>query len=117
MAVKKTKQSRIAARKKELLAIYQELTPEKMKLALPLIENASFLEIELEDLQKVISEKGTIEDYKNGNNQYGKKVGSEVQSYNSLMKTYGVINKRLAELLPSSKKPVSGLEAFLNEEE
>ena len=112
MAIK-SKKTRIENRKKELLEIYQELSEEKMKIALPLIENAAFLEIELEDLQKVISEKGTVEDYKNGNNQYGKKVGSEVGSYTSLMKTYGVINKRLSEILPPKKK-VSKLEAFMN---
>ena len=113
---KVSKSTRIKSRLKELKELYQDLPEEKMKIAKPLMENAAFLEIELENLQKVISENGTVEDYKNGENQYGKKIGSEVQSYNSLMKTYNAINRRLEEMLPPKKKQ-SKFEKFLNEDE
>lgn len=110
-----TKADRINARLNELNELYADLSPEKMKLAKHLIDNAAFLEIELEDLQKVISENGTVDSYQNGANQYGKKIGSEVQSYNALLKSYNTVNNRLADLLPK-KKQQSKLEALLEDE-
>ena len=83
--------------------------------AKPLIDNAAFLEVELEDLQKVIAENGTVDSYQNGANQYGRKIGSEVQSYNALLKSYNTVNNRLADLLPK-KKQQSKLEALLEDE-
>jgi len=112
---KASKTDRIAARMAELNELYAELSEEKMKLAKPLMENAAFLEVELEDLQKIIAENGTVDAYQNGANQYGKKIGSEVQSYNALLKSYNSINNRLADLLPKKKKQ-SKLEALLEDE-
>lgn len=113
---KNTKADRIAARMLELNELYAELSEEKMKLAKPLMENAAFLEVELEDLQKIISENGTVDSYQNGANQYGKKIGSEVQSYNALLKSYNAINNRLADLLPK-KREASRLQKFFEGEE
>ena len=110
---KMTKETRIKRRKQELEEIYASLPADKYILAEPLIQNCAFLEIELSDLKLVIAQKGTVEDYKNGENQYGKKVGSEVQSYNSLMKTYNMINSRLEAMLPEMKSE-SKLDKFLN---
>jgi regulator of replication initiation timing len=114
---KPSKKTRIDRRRTELLELYSNISTDKKKLALPLIEQAAFLEVELEDLQKVISQKGTVEEYKHGEGQYGKKVGSEVQSYNSLLKSYGVVNRRLTELLPKNATPKTSLEAFLDDAE
>lgn len=117
MARKKkiTKSDRIKSRLEELKELYADLSPEKMKLAKPLIDNAAFLEVELEDLQNIIASSGAVEDYKNGENQYGKKIASEVQSYNALLKSYNTVNNRLADLLPK-KKQQSKLEQLLEDE-
>ena len=113
---KLSKATRIARRKTALLDLYKNIPAGKMKLALPLIDQAAFLEVELEDLQKIISTQGTVETYKHGEGQYGKKVGSEVQSYNSLLKSYGIVHKRLTDMLPRETK-TSALEAFMNDDD
>ena len=60
--------------------------------------------LSVEDLQKVINEEGCHDEYKNGNNQYGKKASADLQAYNSLIKNYNSISDRLERLLPAEKK-------------
>ena len=46
-------------------------------------------------MQEEIYKNGVIETYKNGENQYGKKPSSALQSYNNLMKTFNTTMKLL----------------------
>ena len=101
---KKSEVNPIDARIAELKKIYEELSEEKMSLAIPLIENAAFIEIEMKKLQECIKLEGSVDEYKNGANQYGKKQSANLQSYNSLVKSYNMINQRLEAMLPQKKK-------------
>lgn len=97
------KDKRYEKRLTELKKFYEPLPPEKMVLAVPLIENAVFIEFQLEDLQQKIKESGCVDVYQNGNNQKGYKASANVQSYNALVKSYNMISQRLAELMPQQK--------------
>ena len=96
-------------RKKKKLRKYRQTyknIPEKKRIiADPLIDNAAFMEVELEDLQKIITENGASEEYKNGENQYGKKQSADLQAYNSLVKSYNAVNQRLEAMLPKDDPP------------
>lgn len=108
-----------ARRIEELEEIYNDLSDEQKSLAFPLIENLAFIEIQLNRLQILINEEGTIDEYQNGSNQRGKKQSATLQSYTSLLKSYNTINARLEDMLSNIKQKKSGkeksLEDFLKE--
>lgn len=58
------------------------------KLAEGSIENAAFMFVQLDELQKYMQENGVTSEYKNGENQYGTKKSPEAEVYNSTMKNY-----------------------------
>ena len=108
------KEERISKELKRLKAIYKDLPKNKLAIVTPLLENAAFMKITLEDLQKSINESGCSDEYKNGANQYGKKASADLQAYNSLIKNYNTVSDRLEKLLPAEKKQ-SRLEALMDE--
>lgn len=107
------KEKRIKAELNRLLAVYKTLPEKKLTIALPLMENAAFMKITLEDLQAEINEKGVSEGYKNGNNQSGFKETPAVKSYNAIIKNYEKINARLEGMIPEDRA-VSKLDALKN---
>lgn len=110
------KENRIKCRIKELAWIYSKLPPKKRTIAEHLITNAAFMEIELEDLQKIIAKEGASEEYQNGANQHGRKASADLQAYNSLVKSYNMVNSRLEAMLPPEEE-TDDLDEFLNEDE
>lgn len=106
---------RFEKRLAELTAFYKPLPPEKMILAEPLINNAVFIEFELEKLQHLIKADGCVDDYQNGSNQKGQKISANVQSYNSLVKSYNMISQRLEALMPKTNNAKSKLERLMDE--
>ena len=73
-------------------------------MALPLLQNAAFMKVTLEDLQEIINNEGVTDVYQNGANQHGKKQSATLQSYNSLIKNYANVIKTLSHLVPPAKK-------------
>ena len=108
------KVSPISKRLAEVKQLYADLPTEKMVLVLPLIENLVFIEFQLKELQEIISKDGFIDEYQNGNNQFGKKQSANVQSYNALVKSYNMISQRLEGMMPAQKKS-SKLNDLMNE--
>ena len=95
---------RIAAEFERLSCLFQKLPENKKSIVLPLIQNAAFMFVTLDDLQKIIAEQGPVEAYQNGENQYGMKQSAALQSYNSMIKNYAAVVKTLYGLLPETKK-------------
>lgn len=114
MMGKKKKETRIKEEFDRLIEIYEELPENKMQLVRPLIQNAAFMKVTLEDLQLSINQNGCSEEYKNGENQYGKKAAADLQAYNSLIKNYNTVSDRLEKMLPPERRK-SKLEAFADE--
>ena len=84
MPKEKTKEQRIKTEWSRLKAIYSDLPDNKKAIVFPLLQNLAFMKITLDDLQQSINENGCSEDYKNGENQYGRKAAADLQAYNSL---------------------------------
>ena len=88
------------------ISVYFESLDENEKAVIdPLIRNAAFMRVALDDLQEIIAEQGPVEAYQNGNNQFGMKQSAALQSYNSLVKNYAAVIKTLFGLLPKMKRP------------
>lgn len=88
------------------ISIYFESLDENEKAVIdPLIRNASFMRIALDDLQEIIAEQGPVEAYQNGQFQSGMKQSAALQSYNSLVKNYAAVIKTLFGLLPKMVRP------------
>lgn len=111
----KTKEQRIKSEKTRLKGIFKELDENKRKLVTPLIEKATFMSIELDDLQAAIEKDGWTSEYKNGANQYGTKKSPEAETYIALSKNYAAVIRQLVDLVPTAKRKKTKLEAMKEE--
>lgn len=99
------KDKRIKKEISKFKKILKNLDEDKKKILEKLIENVAFMAVTLEELQEQIKEKGCIEKYKNGENQYGYKESTESKVYNSTIKNYNTCIRQLLDQLPKNEKP------------
>lgn len=91
---------RIKAEEDRLLSIFSNLDENELAVASGLIKQAAFMQITLEDLQTVLREKGSVDNYRNGEHQYGVKQSAELQAYNQTMRTYNSVMSKLLKIVP-----------------
>ena len=99
-----TKEERIKVELDRISFLFEKADANEKALAFPLIQNAAFMRVTLEDLQKIINEEGVTEVYQNGANQHGVKQSATLQSYNALVKNFGSVIKALSAILPPEEK-------------
>lgn len=78
----------------------------------PLLENAAFMRVTLDELQKQINQDGAVDSYQNGAAQHGVKISANIQAYNQLMKTYHALMDKLLARLPVDQRQHDGLDQF-----
>lgn len=107
--MEKTREQRINAEKNRLNRVLKatrqkngQEPPPKIKAAKGLIENAAFMAIHLQDLQVDLNEHGCVEEYRNGENQYGMKKSAAADMYTTMYKNYITTIKQLADLAPEN---------------
>lgn len=100
-----TKYQRIMSETERIGLIYENLPDNQREVVAPLIQNAAFMKVTLEDLQEIINEEGVIDSYQNGANQSGTKQSATLQSYNSLIKNFASVQRQLIQLLPPEGRP------------
>lgn len=107
---------RINVEIKKINRLFTKLDLKTKKAVHSLIENAAFMYITLQDLQKAINEDGVVSEYKNGENQFGTKKSPEVEIYNAMIKNHMTVMKQLTDLLPKQvlKKDDDGFERFVD---
>lgn len=93
---------------KKLNNIISAIPEDKKKLVQGLIADASFMAEQLEVLRKHISEHGWSEEYKNGENQFGKKTSVEADTYLKMQKSYASVIRQLTDFLPDNKQDAAG---------
>lgn len=98
----KTREERIKTEKNRLRRLCKDLPKNKQAIAIPLVEQAAFMRITLDDLQEEINAAGCVEEYQNGRNQSGVKTTAALQAYNSTVKNYAAVCERLDRILPAS---------------
>lgn len=97
---------RIKKEFQRIIIFFEELDENKKAVVNPLVQNAAFMRITLDDLQKIISEQGPVEHYQNGANQFGLKQSAALQSYNALVKNYASVIKTISGFLPLSQRVI-----------
>ena len=104
----------ITAEKNKLLKIFKNSDDNIKKIATPLIDNASYMKVELSELRKYNIKHGVKEFYMNGKGQFGYKESVESKTYNNMIKNYMNVIKQLNELLPKGEKidADDGFESF-----
>lgn len=100
------KEQRIQKEYNRLMDLFSKAPAGQLRLALPLIQNAAFMKVTLEDLQAAINAEGVTEVYQNGANQRGMKQSATLQGYNSLIKNYATVQKQLSQLLGETSAPL-----------
>ena len=98
------KEKRIRKEKNKLKKIFKDISDDKKKLVENLIQNAAFMSVTLEDLQKKISTEGAIITAKNGNGFETVQENPAQKSYNTMINRYCSTIKQLQDLLPNSKE-------------
>lgn len=110
------KDRRVTKELKRLSAPFASVSDAQRTVIDPLIQNAAFMKVTLEDLQTEIAAEGLIDEYMNGLNQCGKKQSATLQAYNSLVKNYSTVVKMLNNLLPKEIQ-ASRLSGFMDDDE
>lgn len=99
-----SKENRIKTELERISIFYEEIAENQRAIVAPLLQNAAFMKVTLEDIQDAINESGPTDEYQNGANQHGIKQSAMLQSYNALIKNYASVIKTLSSLLPYTVK-------------
>lgn len=102
-----TKEKRISQELARISVFFEEVDANQRAIVSPLLQNAAFMKVTLEDLQEIINTEGVTEVYQNGANQHGVKQSATLQSYNALVKNFAAVIRTLSQLLPPEKKAPS----------
>ena len=98
------KEKRIKKELSRISVYFDDVAENQRAIVAPLLQNAAFMKVTLEDLQAEINANGPTDEYQNGANQRGIKQSATLQSYNALIKNYASVIKTLSQLLPPEKK-------------
>ena len=102
-------EKRIAEERNQLIEYFNNTED---KLALKLIDNASFMRVTLQDLENHINKNGVKEEWSNGANQFGVRESVESQVYKNMIKNYTAVIKQLNDMLPKKNRENNKLEEF-----
>lgn len=104
--MRKTKpETALKRRIKELKTIFSAIDEDKMKLVMPSIIQAAKMELYIDSLNEALEESGFVEEYRNGENQSGKKESTESKVYSTMMKNYNTVIRTLLACLPENAQP------------
>ena len=99
-ASKKERQRREFVR---LDKLFSPLPDNEREFITPLLKQAAFLYVTLQDLAEMINSSGTTDEYQNGASQKGMKVSANIQAYNQTAKIYHNLMIKLRERLPKEQ--------------
>ena len=102
--VELTKDQRIKQEYERMLELFAAMPENELRFCDPLLQNAAFMKVTLEDLQEKINVNGFTDEYRNGAHQSGTKPSADMQAYNSLAKVYNALMDKLSGKLPKMMK-------------
>ena len=82
-----------------LTTYFGELPPEKVRVAIPLIERVAFMTITLQLLEEEVKAKGPVVTFKNGSQKMTIENPAQ-KSYNTMVNRYTAAYAKLVEMLP-----------------
>lgn len=89
----------VSAEFRRLSDLFGSADERSKTLLSPLIARAAFLSCEIDKLEQTLLEKGFGEEYRNGQNQSGRKQTPEAQIYPQLLKLFVTVMKSLQAAL------------------
>ena len=92
-----TPQRQITKNLEQLRELFSNNDARTRMLLDPLLQNACFMQVTLQQLQDEILLHGAVDAYQNGNTQHGKKIAATVQAYNAMLKNYNAVICKLAK--------------------
>lgn len=95
-------ETRIKRRIKELQEALKQADEEKLIMVNPLIIQVARLEQQIEGLMSDLEQTGFVEEYKNGENQFGTKESTVSKAYSTTFKNYVNAIRTLLQCLPAS---------------
>lgn len=101
---KKKVETRIKEEKQRLNEILKDLDKNKLAACSALVDRAAFITVSLEDLEEQLNQTGWVEEYQNGENQFGMKKSAAADVHISLTKNLNAIVKQLLELVPPAQR-------------
>jgi hypothetical protein len=99
-----TKDQRIWREYDRMKELFASMPENELRFCDPLLQNAAFMAVTLQDLQVAINANGVTDIYQNGANQSGTKASADLQAYNSLAKVYNALMEKLSNRLPKENK-------------
>lgn len=91
-------------RLKEYQEIFQDIPDKTLKLVDKLIEMAVNMELHLRKLEEELKVVGFVEQYQNGENQFGTKESTVSRSYSTMAKNYTQVVRTLLTCLPEDRQ-------------
>lgn len=102
----KQRDSKIRRVRNQLLKEYKELNPKENLSVESTINRMAFLAVHIEEQEKIINRDGTIEEYKNGENQFGLKDSTATKVHDRMFNDFLKAKKQLDDMRP--KEPGAG---------
>lgn len=104
-------------RVEKLIKGYENVEKDTINMLDLTLNNLAYLRVKIEDLGEHVLVHGVTEEYKNGANQWGKKMSSEYEAYVQAVKLYQSSMKQMRDFLPkdTAKDVESELAKFIKE--
>lgn len=115
----KTRDQKIATEYRRISKALRAIPEDKRSAAKKLMEEAAYMTQIIADSRAEIDRNGIIEEYQNGENQFGRKKNPAVEIYDRTVNSYGKIIKQLTDLMPDSvaaREVGATLRAFIEAE-
>lgn len=90
----------------ELKEILNKIPEDKKPIAARIADEIIFMHSTLEDLRKHIKEHGTVEEFKQGKQEFLRESPA-LKSYNTTIQRYSQLTKQLSDMLPKEQQAQS----------
>ena len=121
MARAKTEQARkkrITTEFRRISAALESVPTDRRTAAEKLMQEAAYMTEIIADAKEEIDAHGIIEEYQNGENQFGRKKSPAVEIYDRAVNSYAKVIKQLTDLMPdksAAQEAGAALRAVLDE--
>ena len=94
---------KLAEKKKEFAQLLTKIPGKKKKAGRAISDQAAFLAVAIEELDKIVIRDGYVEEYQNGESQKGTKKTVAADLLDRYTKTYTTAVKQIVDMLPEEE--------------
>lgn len=99
---------RAAAERRKLrkLLVAAGATEDRLKILDPIIDNASWMKVKLDDARELVEEESLTVEYDNGGGQHGIRENPMFKGYGALWKSYTAAMNMILTSIPQAKQAI-----------